>query len=106
PFETADPRVAGGVAAIGVRKLLLLHGQIAGGREGLFLVDTGAAFSSISRRLAPPTAMPAPQIALAGARGALSAVRMGPTEFRVGERALMDSAPLAMDLDSISAAEG
>lgn len=95
------------VAAVGMRNLLLVKARVEGGKEGLFLVDTGAAFTAVSREYLPPALQPGHPVELLGAQGPLSgAFRAGPLTFRVGGLPLVENAPLAMDLRPISQLEG
>ena len=95
------------VAAIGMRNLLLVKARVEGGKEGLFLVDTGAAFTVVSWEHLPPTLQPRSSVQLRGAQGPLSgAARVGPVAFRIGGVPVVDNAPLAMDLKPISQLEG
>ena len=106
PFEGPAAQSVDSIPALGLRKLLLVHARL-GAQDGLFLVDTGAAFTSVAKRLAPAAVQQGQPIDLLGARGSLAdAVRVGPLELQVGRRSMMDSAPVAMDLGQISQAEG
>jgi predicted aspartyl protease len=103
PMNSAQPSVA----AIGMRNLLLVKARVEGGKEGLFLVDTGAAFTVVSREHLPPMLQPGSSVGLRGAQGPLSgAARVGPLAFRVGGVPVVENAPLAMDLEPISQLEG
>ena len=78
-----------------------------GGKEGLFLLDTGAAYTAVSREYLPPTQQTASPVDLQGARGPLNgAFRTGPLTFNVAGLPLAETAPLAMDLRPISQLEG
>ena len=107
PFDGLAAPSADSIPALGLRKLLLVNAQLGGGKEGLFLVDTGAAFTSVARHLIPATMQSGRPVGLLGARGALSdALRIGPLELQVGRRSLVDTAPVALDLGQISEMEG
>jgi tetratricopeptide (TPR) repeat protein len=111
PFDDAAATPLDGshpsVPAIGIRNLLLVKARVEGGKEGLFLVDTGAAFTAVSREYLPPTQHPGHPVELMGAQGPLSgASRVGPLAFHVGGLPLVENAPLAMDLRAISQLEG
>ena len=108
PFDDAPQDASRAyVPAVGIRKILLVKARVEGGKEGLFLVDTGAAFTSVSPEYLPPAAQAGQRVELQGAQGPLSgAARMGPLAFRVGGLPLVDIAPLAMDLRPISQLEG
>ena len=103
PINSSPPSVA----AIGMRNLLLVKARAEGGKEGLFLVDTGAAFTVVSREHLPPTLQSGSPVELRGAQGLLSgAARLGPLAFHLGGVTVADNAPLAMDLEPISQLEG
>jgi hypothetical protein len=111
PFDdpaAAPPDVSqASVTAVGMRNLLLLKARVEGGKEGLFLVDTGAAFSAVSREYLPPALPLGRPVELQGAQGPVGgAFRVAPLAFRVGGLALVEHAPLAVDLRSISQLEG
>lgn len=111
PFDdsaAAPPDVSqASVTAVGMRNLLLLKARVEGGKEGLFLVDTGAAFTAVSREYLPPALPLGRPVELQGAQGPVGgAFRVAPLAFRVGGLALVEHAPLAVDLRSISQLEG
>ena len=112
PFDDTPPAPVDGarplVPAIGMRNLLFVRARVEGGKEGLFLVDTGAAFTAVSREYLPATALqPGHPVELVGAQGPLAgAFRVGPLALRVGGVPLMENAPLAVDLGPISQLEG
>ena len=103
PHNAAQPSVA----AVGIRNVLLLKARVEGGKEGLFLLDTGAAFTAVSPEYLPTALLPGDPVEMTGAQGPLSgAVRVGPLAFRVGGLPLVECAPLAMDMRPISQIEG
>jgi tetratricopeptide (TPR) repeat protein len=104
PRETSHPSVA----AIGIRHLLLVKTRVEGGNEGLFLVDTGAAFTAVSREYLPPILRYQGQpVEMRGAQGPLAgALRVAPLVLHVGGLPVVENAPLAVDLRSISQVEG
>ena len=103
PGETSYPSVP----AVGIRNLLLLRTRVEGGKEGLFLLDTGAAYTAVSPEYLPPTQQTSSPVNLQGARGPLNgAFRTGPLTFEVAGLPLLETAPLAMDLRPISQLEG
>ncbi len=107
PFEDSAAGPANSISALGLRNLLLVNARMDGGKEGLFLVDTGAAFTSVARRMVPATVLQGRPIDLQGAQGWLGgATRVGPLEFQVGGRSIVDLAPVALDLRQISQIEG
>jgi hypothetical protein len=106
PFADSAAGSTNSISALGLRNLLLVNAHVDEGKEGLFLVDTGAAFTSVARRLVPATVQSRP-IDLQGAQGWLGgATRVGPLEFQVGGRSIVDMAPVALDLRQISQIEG
>jgi hypothetical protein len=104
PFDSAV-RDTGN--AVGLDKLLLMRTRIAGGRDGLFLLDTGAAFTSIARELAPLSMEHFGPVDLGGMQGSVaSAFRIAPMALEVGGRAMAEAQPVALDLRAISQREG
>jgi Flp pilus assembly protein TadD/predicted aspartyl protease len=108
PFDDASLDASlGRVPAIGIGHLLLVKARVRGGKEGLFLVDTGAAFTTVSHQYLPTAAEAGQAVKLQGAQGALAgAFRAGPLSIAVGGVALVDGSPLVMDLKAISQAQG
>jgi hypothetical protein len=105
PFADSAAGSGSSIPALGLRNLLLVNARLDDGKEGLFLVDTGAAFTSVARRLVP--VQQGRPIDLQGAQGWLGgARRVGPLEFQVGGRSIVDMAPVALDLGQISQIEG
>jgi hypothetical protein len=96
------------VPAIGIRHLMLVKTRVEGGSEGLFLVDTGAAYTAVSRDYLPPVLRHQGQpVELQGAQGPLAAaLRVAPLVLNVGGLPLVERAPLAVDLHAISQMEG
>jgi hypothetical protein len=96
------------IPAVGIRHLLLVKTRVEGGNEGLFLVDTGAAFTAVSREYLPPILRREGQtVELHGAQGPLGgALRVAPLVLHVGGLPFVESAPLAVDLRGISQVEG
>jgi tetratricopeptide (TPR) repeat protein len=107
PLEEGPADSPSAIPALGIRNLLLVRTRLDTGREGLFLLDTGAAFTSVTRELAPVSTAQGQPVALQGAQGPLSgALRVPPLELSVGGRAMVDVAPVALDMRRISQAEG
>jgi hypothetical protein len=108
PFDDS-PRDGSGasVAAVGMGNLLLVKARVQGGSPGLFLVDTGAAFTTVSRQYLPTARETGRPVEMQGAQGAIgSAFRAGPVAFDIGGLTLTDREPLVMDLRAISEAQG
>ncbi|MEO8593325.1 MAG: aspartyl protease family protein [Candidatus Solibacter sp.] len=106
PFDADPSPAAAATPALGIRNLLLVHARIEGGREGLFLVDTGAAYSVISPEYLPPAHCLGNAVEVQGAQGASSAVRLSPLTFNIAGTTFVDRSPVAMDLSAISQIEG
>uniref|UniRef100_Q01U10 Tetratricopeptide TPR_2 repeat protein n=1 Tax=Solibacter usitatus (strain Ellin6076) TaxID=234267 RepID=Q01U10_SOLUE len=107
PFEETAPGSPNSISALGLRNLLLVNARLDSGKEGLFLVDTGAAFTSVDRHMMPAALQQGRPIDLQGAQGFLGgATRVGPLELQVGGRSIVDLAPVALDLRQISQIEG
>jgi hypothetical protein len=109
PFDVpaGQPVERPSIAAIGMRHLLFVQARVEGGKEGLFLVDTGAAYTAIAHEYLPPSAQPGQAVGMTGAQGPLAgATRVAPVALRLGGMPLAENAPLAMDLRPISQLEG
>jgi len=104
--EQPSPASALIVPALGIRNLLLVRARIAGGKEGLFLMDTGAAYSVISPAYLPASHQTGCALEMRGAQGPASAQRIGPVVLEASGTTFFDSAPIVMDLASVSQAEG
>ncbi|HJZ98037.1 MAG TPA: aspartyl protease family protein [Candidatus Solibacter sp.] len=102
PFDGATSPAPARV--VGLKNLILMK-TTALGRDGWFLLDTGASFSSVARELAP--GRDNGDASIVGVRGVLSgAFRMGPLSLSAGGRTLVDLAPVSMDLTTLSRREG
>lgn len=103
--DAAIPRTEAN--AIGLRNLMLVKTAVAG-KEGWFLLDSGAAYSTVARDLVPPALlMKGTAPSLIGVRGALSgADRLAPITLGIGARTLIDMSPVALDLAPLSSREG
>ncbi len=96
-----------GISVLTIRDLLLVRAKVDRGRDGLFLVDSGAAYTSVSPDLGSHGLRPAAPVSLRGARGDVPRVfRMAPLELEMGGRTFVDSSAVAVDLAGISEAEG
>jgi hypothetical protein len=105
PFADADTPQSP-ANAIGLRRLMLVKASVAG-KEGWFLLDSGAAYSTVTRELVPPALLRNTAANLIGVRGALSgAYRLGPISLGVAGRTLVDLSPVALDLAPLSRREG
>ena len=102
PFSDEGNRIVPLTPVYGVEHLLLVKAKINRQKEGLFLLDTAAAFTSISEEIARPWEHRATG-PLMGARGLLSHVfRVPPVELEFGGKPLVDPAPVALDLRQMS----
>jgi predicted aspartyl protease len=96
----------GAVPVYGFQHFLLVRTK-ANGRQGLFLVDTGSAFTTLAREFAPPTSSMAPSMSLHGAGGDVSdAARISPVTLEIAGRKFVAAEPVAMDLGHISQRQG
>ena len=76
-------------------------------REGLFLVDTGSAVTSLSRDFAPVSAQRDGTRSLRGAAGAVpDAIRISPVTLEIAGRTFVDRETVSMDLAEISQRQG
>jgi len=106
PIEQPLQGEIGRIPAIGQRNLLLVRTAVAD-REGWFLLDTGAAFTTLARDLVPSAFQGSTAPELVGARGAVTgAYRLGPLSLAVGRKSLVDMTPVALDLAPLSRREG
>ena len=106
PLEGQPAGTIGQTPAVGLRNLLLVKTAVAD-REGWFLLDTGAAFTTLSRELAPAAMQKSSGPDLVGARGAVSgAYRLGPLSLGIGGKSLVDMTPVSLDLAPLSRREG
>ncbi|HVX66543.1 MAG TPA: aspartyl protease family protein [Bryobacteraceae bacterium] len=86
--------------------LLLVNTTLADGAAGYLVLDTGAAFTSVSHRLARATGRPM-NLAMAGAGGALGPVRRaGAVRLRIGNREVVDADAILFDFRPVSNQEG
>ena len=91
---------------MGLNGLMLVRATVSG-KDGWFLLDSGAAYSTISKEFVPPAYYRGASPDLVGIRGALSgAVRLAPTTLGIGGRNLVDMTPIMLDLSGISSREG
>src|SRR5438046_3044426 len=80
-------------------RLLLVRANVAGTREGWFLLDTGAAFTMIAPHLASAAQARSGGVELAGVQGVAGAVRL---TLQVAGRELTEPEPVALELGRIS----
>jgi predicted aspartyl protease len=90
-----------------VGHLLLVAAKVDRERFGYFLLDTGAAFSSLSLELARPGRGHSSVIPVSGlSGGAAGAIRLSPVQFEMARGSMVDADPVAFDLREISRQEG
>lgn len=107
PASFSDPWMGYDAPDAPVRRLghlLLLRGRVDDREDGYFLLDTGAAHSSLSTSLAGCSV--AEEVGLRGAGGSLIAVRLQPVTLDIGGQRLVDTDPVAFDFNPISRREG
>jgi tetratricopeptide (TPR) repeat protein len=91
---------------IGLHGLMFIRATVSG-KDGWFLLDSGAAYSTISKEFVPPAYYRGASPDLVGVRGALSgAIRLAPTTLGIGGRNLVDMTPIMLDLSGFSSREG
>jgi hypothetical protein len=86
--------------AVQVGHLLLVKARLDGETSGQFLLDTGAAYSLVSRDLAP--AGQSAGAAVFGLSGRGEGARMSPVRFQFAREPLVDSDVIAFDLRGMS----
>ncbi len=100
-----EPLPADAPTVLNLDNLLLVRTEISGGHGGWFLLDTGAAFTSVRTDSASPGARTA-SVDLAGTQGAVGAFRVAPVSMKVAGRSLPDPEAIALDLGRLSHREG
>jgi hypothetical protein len=104
PFDGAP--AAADIQVIGLQNLLLVRTFVAG-KDGWFLLDSGAAYSTVSRDLVPPAMLNGAAANVVGVQGVQKgAYRLSPLSLGVANRTLVDLSPVTLDLGSISSREG
>jgi hypothetical protein len=111
PWHGHDRRVEPGMEkftrALQVGHLLLLGTKVNKERFGYFLLDTGAAFSSLSLDLAGWGAQNSSALPVFGLSGRADGfARVSPVQFQMDRGPLFDSGPVALDLRAMSRQEG
>ena len=94
-----------GDQALGLDRLLLVRTELAAGRAGWFLLDTGSAFTAVASNSSARAARGADQ-QLSGLQGTAAASRISPVWLRVAGRSMADSQAVALDLNAVSTKEG
>ena len=87
--------------------LLFVRARVNGNEEGLFLVDTGSAVTSLASDVQWPRAISGTTTNLAGVAGALAeAKQLAPVSLEIGGRKVVDHKPVALNLEVISRRNG
>ncbi len=87
--------------------LLFVRARVNGNEEGLFLVDTGSAVTSLASDVAWPSAMTGTTANLAGVAGAIpEAKQLAPVSLEIGGRKVVEHKPVALNLEAISRRNG
>jgi tetratricopeptide (TPR) repeat protein len=100
-----EESLANGSHVLDLDRLLLVRARMGSGKEGWFLLDTGAAFTAISAKEAP-AALRAGSADVAGMQGAAMANRLSPVALQVAGKSLADPEAIALDLGRLSEREG
>jgi predicted aspartyl protease len=105
--RTLEPGMESFTKAHQIGHLLLVRAKVNRDTFGYFLLDTGAAFSSLSSELAGMSALNANAVPVAGLSGrAAGAVRLSPVQFQIAQEPIVDVEPIAIDLREMSRREG
>jgi hypothetical protein len=88
-------------------ELLFVRAKVNGRDEGVFLVDTGSALTSLASDVQWPSAPSSLRdVALTGATGEVSATRLAPVSLEVGNWRVLERAPISLDLSHVSRING
>jgi len=108
PMEPMDP--AGAIPAFSNNRLLFVKGSVNETHEGYFLLDTGAAYTAISRDLARQlnfSDLLALKVSLHGGTADMDAPLLsGSVQLRLGSRQLIAGPVVAVDLSTTSRYHG
>ena len=106
PYSAEEAEPAGALQAIASNRVLFVRGTVNERSEGYFLLDTGAAYSAISQKLARQLNLPqllADRVALRGGTMDMDApLFRGAIRVRFGSRELATDPVVAVDLDTAS----
>src|SRR5262249_43004305 len=89
----------------GLNRLMLVRANIDHGPAGWFLLDTGAAYTTLSPALGTPQLAPH-ALAVSGMQGGASGFRLGPLALQGGGRAMHEREAITFELGAISQREG
>jgi len=104
PEYAQSPPCGDCIRAYRLGNLLLVRGTVNGSADGYFVLDTGSAYSMVSRKLVPQEGRPA---VFEGAQGAQKvAVLSSPLGIRLGDLHLVDFESAVFDTAGISARNG
>jgi predicted aspartyl protease len=111
PWHGHDRTVAPGMESFTrahqIGHLLLIGARINQERFGYFLLDTGAAFSSLASELAGAGSLNTRAMPVSGLSGRASGtVRLSPVQFQIAREPIVDSDAIAIDLREMSRQEG
>ena len=106
PYPDQRAGSSGDLQSFSSNHLLFLKGTANGSREGYFLLDTGASYTTISRKLARQLAISeslADRVPLEAGTGAIDAALLrGSLRFQFGSRELPTDEVVAVDLSAAS----
>jgi predicted aspartyl protease len=106
PYPAEQPKLEGALRTVESNRMLFLQGKVNEKAEGYFLLDTGAAYSAISRKLARELNIAeslADHIPLQGGTTAMEAALIrGSVRVRLGTREMAADPVVAVDLSGPS----
>jgi len=106
PYPAAAPDPEGAIEALNRNDLLFVKGTVNQSREGYFLLDTGASYTAISRKMARQLEIPeilAARISLQGGGEEMEApIVCGNLRLRLGSREFATGPVVAVDLSTAS----
>ena len=104
-FTDATP--GEGTRVVAADHILMVRARVKGGGEGLFLIDTGSAVTSLASDFQWPAASSGGTMSLAGVSGNLAdAKRLAPVSLEIGGRTVIDRDPVSINMDSVSRRNG
>jgi predicted aspartyl protease len=86
--------------------LLFVRARINGKDEGMFLVDTGSAVTTLASDVQWPAMPVRGEMALSGAGGEVAGTRLAPVSLQVGDWKVLEREPIAIDLSRVSRING
>lgn len=86
--------------------LLFVHARVNGKTDGLFLIDTGSALTSLASDLPWPAAVIGGETSLNSASGPVAAKRLAPISLEIAGQKLVEREPVALNLESVSRLNG